>query len=111
MPKVSHLFKMCTDCNAFREFGNNNCINTDSSVALKLTFERKLNFHLLHRSQTLEERHIMKNLVKFIKKTNFLSMSMVKSQLKRCKGTPINFIFFFYVSIIFNDKIYNLQLI
>ena len=33
-----------TDCNAFREFGNNNCINTDSSAALKLTFERKINF-------------------------------------------------------------------
>ena len=90
MPKVSQLFKMCTDGNAFREFGNNNCINTDSSVALKLTFERKLNFYLLHRSLTLEERHVT---------------------VKMMQRYTHQLYFFLYASIIFNDKICNLQLI
>ena len=84
MPKVSQLFKMCTDGNAFREFGNNNCINTDSSVG------RKLNFYLLHRSLTLEERYV-----------TVKTMQRYTHQLY----------FFLYASIIFNDNICNLQLI
>ena len=110
MPKVSQLFKLCTDCNAFREFGNNNCINTDSSVALKLTFERKLNFYLLHRSLTLEERHVMKNLVKFIKK-KFPVHINGEVTVKTMQRYTHQLYFFLYVSIIFNDKICNLQLI